>query len=434
MKKLIGLLFILSSFSAYAQMNTFGGIGLRVNDSTTYVTNAAVYHTAGYRDIFFNNQATHKHWDIWNGSSYQHVFSFGSGTGSGSGGGSLNTFAANVQTGNYSLTNADTVKIIKMRSASAQTLTIPTGLKVGALFTVQMDSTGVTTLSFSSSPFVSNPSGNLTLANKQVVQLYQYATKKWSVFKTDAAGGGTVTSVTSANSDATVATSTTTPVITIVSAPKWTTGRTVAITGDLAYTSSSLDGSGNVTAAGTLATVNSNVGSFGSATQVMTQTVNAKGLTTAAANVTITPAVGSITGLGTGNATALAVNVSSTGAFITDANTVTLTNKRITPRVQSVTSSATVTPSADNDDVVKITAQAAGLTLANPSGTPTAMQAMVIRLKDNGTARSITYGSQYRGIGITLPTTTVISKIIYFGLVWNSDDSKWDVVGYSFEN
>jgi hypothetical protein len=37
----------------------------------------------------------------------------------------------------------------------------------------------------------------------------------------------------------------------------------------------------------TLATVNANVGSFGSATQVMTQTVNAKGLTTAAANVSI---------------------------------------------------------------------------------------------------------------------------------------------------
>ena len=37
----------------------------------------------------------------------------------------------------------------------------------------------------------------------------------------------------------------------------------------------------------TLATVNSNVGSFGSATQVPTYTVNAKGLTTAAANVSI---------------------------------------------------------------------------------------------------------------------------------------------------
>lgn len=67
----------------------------------------------------------------------------------------------------------------------------------------------------------------------------------------------------------------------------------------------------------TLATVNTNVGSFGSATQVATFTVNAKGLTTAAANVTITPAVGSITGLGTGVASALAVAVGSTGAFVT---------------------------------------------------------------------------------------------------------------------
>lgn len=67
----------------------------------------------------------------------------------------------------------------------------------------------------------------------------------------------------------------------------------------------------------TLATVNSNVGSFGSATQVATFTVNAKGLITAAANVTITPAVGSITGLGTGVATALAVNVGSAGALVT---------------------------------------------------------------------------------------------------------------------
>lgn len=97
---------------------------------------------------------------------------------------------------------------------------------------------------------------------------------------TIATGSGTVTSVTSATADATVATTTTTPIITIVSAPKWTTGRTLAITGDLAYTSPSFDGSGNVTAAGTLATVNSNVGSFTNASI----TVNGKGLVTAASS------------------------------------------------------------------------------------------------------------------------------------------------------
>ena len=73
------------------------------------------------------------------------------------------------------------------------------------------------------------------------------------------------------------------------SATKLETGRTVAITGDLAYTSGSFDGTGNVTGTGTLATVNPNVGSFGSQTLIPVVTVNAKGLVTAVT----TAAVGS---------------------------------------------------------------------------------------------------------------------------------------------
>jgi hypothetical protein len=55
-----------------------------------------------------------------------------------------------------------------------------------------------------------------------------------------------------------------------------------------------------------LATVNPNVGTFGSATSCVTTTVNAKGLTTAISAATCTPAIGSITGLATGIATWLA--------------------------------------------------------------------------------------------------------------------------------
>lgn len=66
------------------------------------------------------------------------------------------------------------------------------------------------------------------------------------------------------------------------------TGRTIGITGDITYTSPSFDGSGNVTAGGTLATVNSNVGSFGSGTAIPNFTVNGKGLLTAAGSTAVT--------------------------------------------------------------------------------------------------------------------------------------------------
>lgn len=64
----------------------------------------------------------------------------------------------------------------------------------------------------------------------------------------------------------------------------------IEFTGSGGIQTSAFTGDATKTAGGTaltLATVNSNVGSFGSATQVATFTVNAKGLTTAAGNATI---------------------------------------------------------------------------------------------------------------------------------------------------
>lgn len=93
-------------------------------------------------------------------------------------------------------------------------------------------------------------------------------------------------------------------------APPDTTGIT-QLTGD------GTAGPGSGSQALTLATVNSNVGSFGSATQSLTITANAKGLITAVSAQTVTPAVGSITGLGTGVSSALSNNADTASGFVT---------------------------------------------------------------------------------------------------------------------
>ena len=115
--------------------------------------------------------------------------------------------------------------------------------------------------------------------------------------------------------------------------------------------------------------------------------------------------------------------VSSNGVF--DALAL---KQNIAPSVQAVVSSATVTPAFGNDLVV-ITAQAAGLTLANPTGTWVQGKDLVIRIKDNGTPRSIGFDTKYRAIGVTLPTTTVANKTTYLGIIYNLTDDTFDIIG-----
>jgi cytoskeletal protein CcmA (bactofilin family) len=90
------------------------------------------------------------------------------------------------------------------------------------------------------------------------------------------------------------------------------TARTIAITGDISYNSGNFDGSANVTAAATLATVNANVGSFGDAVTVPNFTVNAKGLITAAGSTVIPTATALINGLASFSST----NFSVTGGLV----------------------------------------------------------------------------------------------------------------------
>lgn len=116
----------------------------------------------------------------------------------------------------------------------------------------------------------------------------------------------------------------------------------------------------------------------------------------------------------------------------TASSTTTFTNKRITQRVTTTASSATPTPDGDASDMFTVTALAAGAVFAAPTGTPTDGQALLIRIKDDGTARTLGWNAIYReSTDFALPTTTVISKTMYVQFIYNSADSKWDAVGYT---
>ena len=122
------------------------------------------------------------------------------------------------------------------------------------------------------------------------------------------------------------------------------TGRTIAITGDLAYTSPSFDGSANVTAAGTLATV-ATAGVTGSSTAIPVVTINAKGLTTSITTAAVIAPAGTLSG------STLAAGV--TGSSLTSLGTIA--NLSVTAGTISTTPSAST--DIANKDYVDTVAQ-----------------------------------------------------------------------------
>lgn len=82
-------------------------------------------------------------------------------------------------------------------------------------------------------------------------------------------------------------------------ATAWLNARNLSLTGDATATFTGIDGTANKSAAITLATVNSNIGTFGSTTQIPVLTVNGKGLVTAASTVNIATSLSIAGNIGT---------------------------------------------------------------------------------------------------------------------------------------
>lgn len=147
---------------------------------------------------------------------------------------------------------------------------------------------------------------------------------------------------------------------------------------------------------------------------------------------TVTLPVG-LTGIAKLTSGVVSAVTAPSGTIVGTTDVQTLEGKRITARVNTTASSATPTPTGDDSDVYTVTALAANAVFAAPTGTPTNGQRLIIRIKDNGSARTLGWNAIYRAVGVILPTTTVVSKTLYVGCIYNTADTKWDCIAVAQE-
>lgn len=98
------------------------------------------------------------------------------------------------------------------------------------------------------------------------------------------------------------------------------------------------------------------------------------------------------------------------------------------------TSNSSLTPVISNQlfitDYLIVTALATTSSINEPSGTPTNGKRLVMRIRDNGTSRSLTWNPIYSfSVELSSVAATTAGVTIYLGFIYNSTSLKWECVG-----
>lgn len=105
------------------------------------------------------------------------------------------------------------------------------------------------------------------------------------------------------------------------------------------------------------------------------------------------------------------------------------------PNVQTTTTTLTV--NSDTLQHYSVSALATALTINADAGTPIEGEKLIFRLKDNGTSRALSWANgvsnSYRAVGVVIPSSTVTNKTTYVGCIYNTTDSRWDMIAVSTE-
>jgi hypothetical protein len=140
-----------------------------------------------------------------------------------------------------------------------------------------------------------------------------------------------------------------------------------------------------------------------------------------------------------GNVTTDTITLSNTGNSLIASGTITsnILISRVNPRFFSEVSNANLIVNISLFDQYNLTALATNLTINSSTlGNPENGNKIVLRLKDDGNVRNITWSSTtpggFRGVGVTLPAnTSPVANVFYIGCIYNSEDTLWDVIAVS---